>query len=79
MKALQVLRRSVWILALSISTAGILAQTATDTFKPTVGQAGKDVVWVPSPQTLVDQMLDVVHPFSFTLHFSIQHSAFRII
>jgi SAM-dependent methyltransferase len=59
MKASQVLRRSVWVLALSLSTAGILAQTATDTFKPTVGQAGKDVVWVPSPQTLVDQMLDV--------------------
>jgi hypothetical protein len=59
MKALQLVRRSVWVLALSISTAGLLAQTATDTFKPTVGQAGKDVVWVPSPQTLVDQMLDV--------------------
>ena len=49
----------MWVLALSISTAGILAQTATDTFKPTVGQAGKDVVWVPSPQALVDQMLDM--------------------
>ena len=59
MKASKVLRRYVWVLALSISTAGILAQTATDTFKPTVGQAGKDVVWVPSPQLLVDQMLDV--------------------
>jgi SAM-dependent methyltransferase len=59
MKASQVLRRSVWVLALVISTAGILAQTATDTFKPTVGQAGKDVVWVPSPQTLVEQMLDI--------------------
>ena len=59
MKASQLLRRYVWVLALSISTAGILAQTATDTFKPTVGQAGKDVVWVPSPQSLVDQMLDV--------------------
>ena len=29
------------------------------TFQPTVGQAGKDVVWVPTPQTLVDQMLDM--------------------
>ncbi len=33
---------------------------AVDTsFQPTVGQAGKDVVWVPTPQTLVDQMLDM--------------------
>ena len=28
-------------------------------FEPTVGQAGKDVVWVPSPQALVDRMLDM--------------------
>jgi SAM-dependent methyltransferase len=55
----KLLRRSVLILALSTATAGMHAQTATETFKPTVGQAGKDVVWVPSPQTLVDQMLDM--------------------
>lgn len=30
--------------------------TAT-TYEPTVGQSGKDVVWVPTPQSLVDQML----------------------
>ena len=28
-------------------------------FEPTVGQAGKDVVWVPTPQALVDKMLDM--------------------
>src|SRR2546422_9499896 len=28
-------------------------------FKPEVGQSGKDVVWVPSPQQLVDKMLDM--------------------
>lgn len=28
-------------------------------FEPRVGQAGKDVVWVPTPQALVDKMLDV--------------------
>lgn len=28
-------------------------------YKPTVGQAGKDVVWVPTPQALVDKMLDM--------------------
>lgn len=26
-------------------------------YEPTVGQAGKDVVWVPTPESLVDQML----------------------
>ena len=45
--------------------AGLLAQTQTQQpasnppFVPQVGQAGKDVVWVPTPQTLVDKMLDM--------------------
>jgi precorrin-6B methylase 2 len=30
-------------------------------FEPTVGQAGKDVVWVPTPQVLVDKMLDMAN------------------
>jgi hypothetical protein len=28
-------------------------------FEPQVGQPGKDVVWVPTPQTTVDRMLDI--------------------
>ena len=28
-------------------------------FEPKVGQSGKDVIWVPTPQALVDKMLDV--------------------
>jgi SAM-dependent methyltransferase len=28
-------------------------------YEPQVGQAGKDVVWVPTPQALVDTMLDM--------------------
>lgn len=34
-------------------------QAPAKPFEPSVGQAGKDVVWVPSPQTLVDKMLDM--------------------
>jgi SAM-dependent methyltransferase len=30
-------------------------------YEPEVGQAGKDVVWVPTPQALVDKMLDMAH------------------
>lgn len=33
--------------------------TQTAPFVPQVGQAGKDVVWVPTPQALVDKMLDM--------------------
>jgi SAM-dependent methyltransferase len=28
-------------------------------FKPTSGQPGKDVVWIPTPQVVVDKMLDM--------------------
>jgi len=31
----------------------------TKPFQPTVGQAGKDVIWVPTPQELVDKMMDL--------------------
>jgi SAM-dependent methyltransferase len=32
---------------------------AQQPFEPTIGQAGKDVVWVPTPSELVDKMLDM--------------------
>ena len=35
------------------------AQTAPEPFTPTVGQSGKDVVWVPTPASLVEKMLDM--------------------
>ena len=38
-------------------------------YEPQVGQAGKDVVWVPTPQALVDKMLDMakVTPQDFVM------------
>ena len=38
-------------------------------FVPESGQAGKDVVWVPTPQVLVDKMLDMakVTPADFVM------------
>jgi len=58
------------ILACSLAVGGAFAQpaptppaapaAAADTgYKPSVGQEGKDVVWVPTPQVLVDKMLDM--------------------
>ncbi|MGB7587638.1 MAG: class I SAM-dependent methyltransferase, partial [Solirubrobacterales bacterium] len=35
------------------------AQTPNAEYTPEVGQSGKDVVWVPSPQDLVNKMLDM--------------------
>jgi SAM-dependent methyltransferase len=39
--------------------AQAVAQTPPQTFQPQVGQPGKDVVWVPTSQALVDKMLDI--------------------
>jgi SAM-dependent methyltransferase len=35
------------------------APAAQEGFQPQVGQAGKDVVWVPTPYVLVEKMLDM--------------------
>lgn len=34
---------------------------AQETFEPKSGQTGKDVVWVPTPHTLVEKMLDMAN------------------
>jgi precorrin-6B methylase 2 len=39
--------------------AALQAQTAPGKYEPKVGQAGKDVVWVPTPAEMVDRMLDL--------------------
>jgi len=55
------LRRFFLTLVLSSAASVAFAQdkpAATD-FQPEVGQSGKDVVWVPTPQSLVDKMLDI--------------------
>jgi 16S rRNA G966 N2-methylase RsmD len=52
---------------LCLTVGGTYAQTPQapqapqKPFEPSVGQAGKDVVWVPTPDALVDKMLDMAH------------------
>jgi hypothetical protein len=43
----------------SLSGVAFAQATQTKPFEPQVGQPGKDVVWVPTPQTLVEKMLDM--------------------
>jgi hypothetical protein len=51
---------SLLMLMLSLAPAPAFAQAqATKPFEPTVGQAGKDVIWVPTPQELVDKMMEL--------------------
>ncbi len=51
--------------ASALGAAAVLAQDTQDTqeapkpFVPVEGQAGKDVVWVPTPPALVEKMLDL--------------------
>src|ERR671919_591565 len=49
--------------------SGAAAAAQTTTYEPTPGQAGKDVVWVPTPPELVEKMLDMaaVTPQDFVI------------
>jgi len=51
------------VAAMIVAGAALAAQTATSQtqkpFEPKVGQPGKDVVWVPTPQATVDAMLNL--------------------
>jgi precorrin-6B methylase 2 len=44
---------------LLFSANAFAQQAPAKPFEPQVGQPGKDVVWVPTPQALVDKMLDM--------------------
>jgi SAM-dependent methyltransferase len=51
------------LLCFAFVAAGALAQEAAKPdarlYEPTIGQEGKDVVWVPTPDVLVEKMLDL--------------------
>jgi len=71
MIAAPLLRRSFLTLVLFLSATVAFAQdkpAGTD-YEPEVGQSGKDVVWVPTPQSLVNKMLDLakVTPADFVI------------
>jgi hypothetical protein len=46
-------------LSVIVLAVAAVAQTAPDQYKPTVGQPGKDAVWVPTSPALVEKMLDM--------------------
>ena len=50
-------------LVLAVSGNAIAAQTQPNDsqYKPKIGQKGKDVVWIPSPEDMVEKMLDMAH------------------
>jgi precorrin-6B methylase 2 len=66
-------RRSLLVVCLLFAAVPAFAQATQGvkppSFQPQVGQGGKDVVWVPTPQALVDKMLDMakVTPQDFVM------------
>jgi hypothetical protein len=55
----RIARQSLLVLCLFLITASVFAQATNTEFEPTVGQEGKDVIWVPTGQSLVSKMLDM--------------------
>ena len=52
-------RTVFWSIYLCLIAAVPLARAQSQDFQPQVGQDGKDVIWVPTPQGLVEKMLDM--------------------
>lgn len=60
MPALPFVRNALGFLVAAFSAFALAqAQHGLSTYEPAVGQDGKDVVWVPTPQVVVDKMLDM--------------------
>ena len=56
---MNVVARFLAVMFLLWAGGAVFAAEGDKEFEPTVGQAGKDVVWVPTPPVLVEKMLDV--------------------
>jgi len=52
-------RGILWALAAALFAAASAAYAQQKDFKPHVGQQGKDVVWVPTPDEVVERMLNM--------------------
>jgi hypothetical protein len=60
------------ILLATVALALPGAATAQSTeFTPQVGQEGKDVIWVPTPQALVEMMLDMAKLTAQDIHYDL--------
>ena len=69
LKTVHCLLKLTLMLLLPVLMGGALAAEGDKPFEPVVGQSGRDVVWVPTPEVLVEKMLDVarVTPKDFVM------------
>lgn len=59
------------LLAAAAFTLPVTAPAADTDYTPHVGQEGKDVIWVPTPQALVEKMLDMAKLTAKDIHFDL--------
>jgi SAM-dependent methyltransferase len=61
--------RAFAFVLLSVLFSPVALAQVPGTYAPSIGQEGKDVVWVPTPQVVVDKMLDMakVTPADFVI------------
>jgi hypothetical protein len=50
-----------FLIALLLAFVALPAAVPAADFEPKVGQPGKDVIWVPTPESLIERMLDMAH------------------
>jgi Methyltransferase domain len=56
---------------LAAATFACAPVTTAQDYSPTVGQEGKDVIWVPTPQALVEKMLDMAKLTAKDIHYDL--------
>lgn len=62
---------TVLALALPAAAAAQGASRPGQEYSPSVGQEGKDVIWVPTPQELVEKMLDMAKLTAKDIHYDL--------
>jgi SAM-dependent methyltransferase len=54
-----------------VATTALAQQYGDDKYQPQSGQEGKDVIWVPTPQSLVERMLDMAKITPKDIHYDL--------
>src|SRR5438270_10455149 len=63
-------RQVHWIAAIAALLLAFSVQ-AQQKYEPQVGQAGKDVIWVPTPDEVVERMLTMAQLGANDIHFDL--------
>src|SRR5690349_19552010 len=61
---------AAWLVAVALALPAAAAAQDKE-YTPHVGQEGKDVIWVPTPQALVERMLDMAKLTAKDIHYDL--------